>query len=111
MSGGAPYSRSMDTTVIGRAKLDGETVPCDHCGRQIKNLVHISNGQTVGTSCALTKMGYSRTSVDGAPFVISSLEELSRVGGFFVFVMIGGQVRRAVRGCLPGGGYSDWRLA
>ncbi len=113
-----PYNIIMTTQttprVIGRSKLDEVAAACDHCGRDIKNLVHLDNGQTVGTACALSKLGYKRASVDASPVVLVSLEHAR---GNWASIIEGGAVKRYVRTMIPGPAYSgtwswsDWRAA
>lgn len=58
-------------TIIGRSTLrDGEIAECDHCGRQITNLVHTTLG-VIGQGCAMKHVrGASRT-VKRAPLITS----------------------------------------
>ncbi len=40
-------------TIVGASILNARTGKCDHCGRAIRHLVHLSSGTTVGRACAL----------------------------------------------------------
>ena len=93
--------------ILGTATLDEQTGICGHCGRPIRHLVYLSTGPTVGRSCALKALGYTRRAVEAAPYVASSL---SRLGGFHGYVMQDGRIMRAQRPYAPGGGYGPWTL-
>jgi hypothetical protein len=94
--------------ILGTTKLeDGDTIPCEHCGRPIRHLVYLSTGPTVGRQCALKALGYTRAKLDDAPYISPSL---NRIGGFFGYVMQDGRIMRAERGYRTGGGYTEWKL-
>lgn len=91
------------TTITGRAKLreHEESAQCDHCRREIRRLVYLSDGSTVGERCAMTALGHSRASIDAAPHIYS-WEHVLTVGhpirgALEVQVTHGGAVRTARR--------------
>jgi hypothetical protein len=110
-SASAHHHGNVDTgakpTIVGTTSLDEPSGTCDHCLRPIRHLVYLSTGQTVGKSCALKALGYPRHAVEQAPYVSQSL---GRLGGFFGYVRQGGQIMRAQRSYVAGGGYSPWKL-
>jgi|PlaIllAssembly_1097288.scaffolds.fasta_scaffold101839_4 hypothetical protein len=67
--------------VIGRSTLNDEhhkdepDAQCAHCGRNIRRLAHMSNGQIWGEGCAAKR--FTVTKVRGAP-VVRTVAELRR---------------------------------
>ena len=88
-------------TITGFGRLgendEGNDVRCGCCGREIKHLAYMSNGQVWGRACALKCVKLTKSALNGIPTVMTISEALrARVWGGALLVHFHGEIAATI---------------